>query len=94
MFHVEHPRPEGWQAMGAVSGCGEAACRRESALARPARELGNFPLMLVKVLHAARCACMLGQDSDTLLGVFHVEHASKSDGSGRMPTMHGNGDRR
>jgi hypothetical protein len=54
----------------------------------------NFPLMLVKVLHAARCACMLGQDGDTLLGVFHVEHASKSDGSGRMPTMHGNGDRR
>jgi len=80
MFHVEH-----------------SLATKPSAATKPSYWTSSekrSAVIFVKVLRAARCACMLGQDSDTLLDVFHVEHAFKSDGSGRMPTMHGNGDRR
>jgi len=79
MFHVEH-----------------SLATNPSAATKPSYWTSSekrSAMIVVKLLHAARFACMLGQDSDTLLGVFHVEHASKSDGSGRMPTMHGNGGR-
>ena len=60
----------------------------------PARAVSNFPVISLKLLHAARCACILVGDSNVLFGVFHVEHAFKSDGNRRELALHRNGVRR
>lgn len=59
--------------------------------AMPAGAVSNFPIISVKMLHAARGACILFGDSNVLLGMFHVEHSFKSDGSCGMLTLHRNG---